>query len=97
GARLDRLFGLAPEVEDGPQLIGEFADRISLENVSFDYGGERVLDHVSFEIRKGEMVALVGPSGTGKSTLADLLLRLYDPLAGRITIDGRDIRTLRHG
>src|SRR5204863_1476736 len=45
--------------------------------------------------RKGEFVALVGPSGAGKSTLADLLLRLHDPVAGRITVDGRDVRTLR--
>src|SRR5262249_401704 len=48
----------------------------------------------SFEIKKGELVALVGPSGTGKSTLADLVLRFYDPVAGRITIDGRDLRAL---
>jgi ABC-type multidrug transport system fused ATPase/permease subunit len=46
-------------------------------------------------MKKGEFVALVGPSGVGKSTLADLLLRLYDPVAGRITIDGRDVRSLR--
>ncbi|HEV8440992.1 MAG TPA: ABC transporter ATP-binding protein [Methylomirabilota bacterium] len=93
--RLDELFALAPEVKDGPQPIGGFSERIVVEDVSFDYGGERVLDHVSFEIKKGEMVALVGPSGAGKSTLADLLLRLYDPVAGRITIDGRDIRAFR--
>jgi subfamily B ATP-binding cassette protein MsbA len=93
--RLDELFALRPEVEDGPHEIDGFADRIVVDDVSFDYGGERVLDGVSFEIRTGEFVALVGPSGTGKSTFADLLLRLYDPVAGRITIDGRDIRTLR--
>jgi ATP-binding cassette, subfamily B, bacterial MsbA len=94
-ARLDELFALAPEVTDGPGTIIEFRDRVVIENVSFDYGGERVLDRVDLEMRKGEFVALVGPSGAGKSTLADLLLRLYDPVAGRITIDGRDIRALR--
>ncbi len=93
-SRLGELFALAPEVRDGPETIAEFRHTIAVEDISFDYGGERVLDHVSFEIRKGEFVALVGPSGVGKSTLADLLLRLYDPVAGRITIDGRDIRTL---
>jgi ABC-type multidrug transport system fused ATPase/permease subunit len=50
---------------------------------------------VSLEIVKGEVVALVGPSGVGKSTLADLVLRLYDPVTGAITIDGRDLHTLR--
>jgi ATP-binding cassette, subfamily B, bacterial MsbA len=93
--RLHELLALASEVKDGAEPIGEFADRIVVDDVSFDYGGERVLDHVSFEIRKGEKVALVGPSGAGKSTLADLVLRLYDPVHGRITIDGRDIRALR--
>ena len=94
-SRLGELFALAPELKDGPESIDEFRDRILVEDLSFDYGGERVLDHVSLEVQKGEFVALVGPSGAGKSTLADLLLRLYDPVAGRITIDGRDIRALR--
>jgi len=54
-----------------------------------------VLEGVNLEIRKGEVVALVGPSGVGKSTLADLVLRFYDPGRGTITIDGRDLRGLR--
>jgi subfamily B ATP-binding cassette protein MsbA len=93
-SRLGELFQLAPEVRDGPETITELHHGIRVEDVSFDYGGERVLDGVSFEMRRGEFVALVGPSGTGKSTLADLLLRFYDPGHGRIAIDGRDIRTL---
>src|SRR5207247_1581679 len=76
--RITELFTVEPEVKDGPETITEFRDRIAVRDVSFDYGGERVLEGVSFEVRKGEIVALVGPSGVGKSTLADLILRLYD-------------------
>jgi ABC-type multidrug transport system fused ATPase/permease subunit len=94
-SRLDEVFRLAPEVRDGTEPIAEFHQSIAFEDVSFDYGGERVLAHVTLSIKRGEFVALVGPSGVGKSTLADLLLRLYDPVAGRISIDGRDVRLLR--
>jgi ATP-binding cassette, subfamily B, bacterial MsbA len=94
-SRIDELFTLEPAVKDGPETIAEFHGRIVLSDVAFDYGGERVLSGVRLEIAKGEVVALVGPSGAGKSTLADLLLRLYDPVRGSITIDGRDLRTLR--
>ena len=93
-ARLGELLAMAPDVKDGAERVTELRDRLAVEDVSFDYGGERVLAGVSVEIKKGEMVALVGPSGAGKSTLADLLLRLYDPVRGRITIDGRDVRGL---
>jgi subfamily B ATP-binding cassette protein MsbA len=75
--------------------ITELREAIVVRDVSFDYGGEPVLNGVSFEVRKGEIVALVGPSGVGKSTLADLILRLYDPVSGSITIDGHDLRELR--
>jgi ABC-type multidrug transport system fused ATPase/permease subunit len=94
-SRIDELFALEPAVQDGPDEITGFRDRIVLKDVCFDYGGNRVLDRVSFEIVRGEVVALVGASGSGKSTLADLILRLYDPVQGSITIDGRDLRTLR--
>src|SRR5262249_12757111 len=60
-SRLGELFTLTPEVKDGPETIAEFRDRMRVEDVSFDYGGERVLEHVTFEMRKGEFVALVGP------------------------------------
>jgi ATP-binding cassette subfamily B protein len=66
---------------------------VRLENVSFAYvSGRHVLDDVDFEVAPGQHVALVGASGIGKSTLVNLLLRLYDPVRGRILIDGRDLR-----
>jgi subfamily B ATP-binding cassette protein MsbA len=93
--RIAGIFATEPEVKDGPVTVDGFREAIALRDVSFDYGGEPVLQRIGFEIRRGEMVALVGPSGSGKSTLADLVLRLYDPRSGAITIDGRDLRELR--
>jgi ATP-binding cassette, subfamily B, bacterial MsbA len=70
-------------------------DRIVFEDVCFSYvPGEPVLEHVSLEVAAGEVVALVGPSGGGKTTLVDLLARFYDPTSGRITVDGIDLRDL---
>jgi ATP-binding cassette, subfamily B, bacterial MsbA len=94
-ARLTELLETKPDVPDGPEQIEEFRDRLALCGVTFGYGDEVVLDRIDLEIRRGEIVAIVGPSGIGKSTLADLLLRFYDPLEGSVTIDGRDIRRLR--
>jgi subfamily B ATP-binding cassette protein MsbA len=94
-ARIFELLEERPVVVDGPDGVSGFQDRIRLEGVSFGYGEARVLTDVDLEIRRGETVALVGASGVGKSTLADLILRLYDPGEGRITLDGRDLRTFR--
>jgi len=94
--RVAEIFATRPEIAAGTDAVTEFRDRIAFLEVSFDYGGEPVLSGVSFEIGRGEMVALVGASGVGKSTVADLLLRFYDPVAGAVTLDGRDVRTLRH-
>ncbi|HEY0866390.1 MAG TPA: ABC transporter ATP-binding protein [Fimbriimonas sp.] len=69
--------------------------RIQFENVSFAYpDGTRALSNVSFCIEPGSSLAMVGPSGAGKSTIADLLLRFYDPTEGRILLDGADLRDL---
>ena len=93
--RVSELFAVQPETADGREPVSELRDRLAFRDVSFSYGGEPVLSGVSFEIGRGEMVALVGASGVGKSTVADLLLRFYDPVAGTVTLDGRDVRTLR--
>lgn len=94
--RLFELLDTEPNIRNGERSITGFSHSICFEDVSFRYrsepGAPNVLDHVSFEIRKGEMVALVGQSGSGKSTAVDLLLRFYDVDSGRITIDGIDIR-----
>ena len=81
-----------------PEPLREFKESIKYENITFAYDtGDTVLDNVSFEVKKGEILALVGPSGAGKSTLFNLLPRFYDPLEGRITIDGIDIKRVSTG
>ena len=76
----------------GAGVLDPFREAIRYEAVSFAYGDAPVLHRLSLEIRKGEVVALVGGSGGGKTTVANLLPRFWDPTGGRITIDGRDIR-----
>jgi subfamily B ATP-binding cassette protein MsbA len=98
GARLFEIIDARSSVPDtGTATLAPPADAIRYEQVRFAYGERTVLDGVDLEIRKGDVVALVGPSGGGKTTLANLLPRFWDPVAGRITIDGRDVRefTLR--
>ena len=95
-SRVTELLETRPDVVDGSEPIEDFRDGLALRGVTFGYGdGDVVLDDIDLEIRRGEVVAVVGPSGIGKSTLADLLLRFYDPQQGVVTIDGRDIRRLR--
>ncbi|MBQ1980799.1 MAG: ATP-binding cassette domain-containing protein, partial [Alistipes sp.] len=71
----------------------EFKDKIEFRNVSFSYDSSReVLHNISFEVKRGETVALVGPSGGGKSTLSELVPRFYDPTSGEILIDGISLK-----
>jgi subfamily B ATP-binding cassette protein MsbA len=99
----DRVFDIldaGSTVQEAPDAIPlpPIGGRVTFENVSFAYEPEkRVLTDINLDIAPGTVVALVGPSGSGKTTLANLVPRFYDPTAGRVLIDGRDLRgvTLR--
>ena len=95
GDRVLEVFEREPDIRDAPNAIAapDLEGDIEFDNVTFAYEeGDPVLRNISFRIAPGQQVALVGPSGHGKSTLASLLLRLYDPTSGAIRIDGRDLR-----
>ena len=87
-----------PDIEDAPDAkpLTDVKGHVRYEDVSFHYSDDDtpVLSHVSFDIPAGKSIALVGPSGSGKTTICSLLPRFYDVTGGRITIDGKDVRTL---
>ena len=87
-----------PEIVNAPDAkpLENVKGRVCYEDVSFHYSDDDtpVLSHVSFEIPAGKSIALVGPSGSGKTTICSLLPRFYDVTGGKITIDGKDVRTL---
>ena len=95
--RVDKILGAQNPIRDpnNPKTITTLKGSISYDNISFAYGDKEVLHDVSLEIPAGSTVALVGQSGSGKSTMADLLPRFYDVNAGSIKVDGTDIRDMR--
>jgi len=93
--RIFRILDTKPAIVDRPDArpVEQFADKITFDHVSFAYReGHPVLQEINLALPKGKMIALVGPSGGGKSTLCDLLARFYDPLSGRVLVDGVDLR-----
>ncbi|MGD1996794.1 MAG: ABC transporter ATP-binding protein [Anaerolineae bacterium] len=98
GERIFELLDMTVEIQDRPDALDLPAVRgeVVFKDVTFRYGtGDAVLHDVSFRIAPGEVVALVGPSGAGKTSIANLLSRFYDPIEGHITVDGYDLREIR--
>ena len=93
GERILELLDKPIEIEDKPDAIvlERFKRDVVFENVSFQYGDKPVLRNISFRMEKGRKIALVGPSGVGKSTIADLIPRFYEPTQGNVYIDGVDV------
>jgi subfamily B ATP-binding cassette protein MsbA len=98
-ASAERIFGiidLEPAIKDksSAKKLVEFKSELSFKNVSFAYGEEKVLKNININIHKGETIALVGPSGGGKSTMADLIPRFYDPIDGEVQLDGISLKDI---
>ena len=97
GERVLELIDTKPTLVDHPNAhaLKSFDDKITFNQISFKYNEKPVLNKISFDIEKGQVVALVGPSGGGKSTIMDLIPRFYDPLDGSITIDGLNLKEVQ--
>lgn len=92
--RIYEVLDTHPTLMEKPHAaeLTSFNDNIVFEGVSFNYGSQEILSGINLEVKKGEVLAIVGPSGSGKSTLVDLIPRFYDPKIGRILIDGTQIK-----
>ena len=95
--RLEEISKMDPEVLDPkvPVELGKVNGEIAFDEVSFAYADDLVLKKVTVKARPGEVMGIVGPSGAGKTSFINLLLRFYDPTEGVVSIDGHDLRTLR--
>jgi len=98
---MDRVFqtlDTRPDIEDKPNALPlpEIKGRVQFDNVVFGYmDGQPIIHQVNLDVRPGEIIALVGHSGAGKTTLMNLLMRFYDPLSGHVRVDGFDLQDVR--
>jgi ATP-binding cassette, subfamily B, multidrug efflux pump len=100
--RVNEILDTTPEIQDQPDAVplpDEAAARVAFEHVAFHYNGnqaEAALEEINLVAEPGQTVAILGATGTGKSTLINLIPRFYDISSGRVTVDGIDVRQLRH-
>ena len=94
--RIFKVVDTKSQIQDvlHPKKVNSFEREVSFQNVFFGYEKEDVLKEIDFNLEKGKTIALVGPSGGGKSTIADLVPRFYDPTKGKVTIDGLDLKEI---
>jgi len=92
--RIEEVLTLNEQQIDSGQLDFEFNDRITFKEVSFAYENQAVLKNISFQINRGEKIAIVGDSGTGKSTILNLILKRLTPKTGEILVDGKQLKTI---
>ena len=97
GSAAERIFDIldtVSEVRDEPGAvpIGQIQGRVEFEHVSFSYGRKKVLNDINFRVEAGQTIALLGSTGSGKSTIISLVPRFYDPSEGRVLVDGTDVR-----
>ena len=98
GQRIFEVLDTEPSIKDAPNAIAlrQMQGHVCFENVSFAYGsGPQILEDINIDAQPGQIIALLGATGSGKSTILSLLPRFYDVTEGRITVDGQDIRTLK--
>jgi subfamily B ATP-binding cassette protein MsbA len=100
GERIFELLDEVPEIQDAPDAVAlpQIQGEIQFEDINFRYGADKdgyVLHDVTFHVHPGQVVALVGPSGAGKTSIANLISRFYDPTRGQVLIDGRDLRAVQ--
>jgi len=95
--RVFEILDVEPDIKDSPNAIdvGRLSGQIEFRDVTFSYQDDiEVLNHISFEAKAGQMIAIVGPTGVGKSTISGLIARFYDPTSGSILMDGIDIKDM---
>jgi len=95
-ARIYEILDMPASIKEKPDAeeLPAFSNNIIFENVWFSYAQQDILKDINLEVKRGEMLAIVGPSGVGKTTLVDLIPRFYEPKKGRVLIDGLDIKDL---
>ena len=94
--RVDEYISLVPKITSGLKEVTEIKTSIQFKDVSFRYESDLVLSNINLNLEINKVIAIVGPSGSGNSTLLDLILRFYEPTSGNIYIDGINLKAVSY-